>query len=324
MSINIKINNEENTIEINKLESDQDLQEKYNKMVEKNPLKLRDVPDRFKSYRMCLNAYIKDKQTYNDLSLLFRELLNNILYASYNFPKFELNNIDSYILKNELTNQMNNIYAKKISQSFSNHFNEILDSKNFLELMVTSGAVITGSFVLQSIYGESYENSDVDIFVNSKKGIDLCLYMRELIIKTTSSESRILPKEKNADYAKYVKSSEKGKNADYKKYMKSNKKENNIRYVETYLLCGKKIQIIGITDDINVIEYIRGDFDLDICKNILGYKKNQKKYKPYLLIYDLHSIVNKKTRQTHKKIRDERRIKYESRGFIIDKIYYSA
>ncbi|HSW76358.1 MAG TPA: hypothetical protein VLG50_04910 [Candidatus Saccharimonadales bacterium] len=149
----------------------------------------------------------------------------------------------------------------------------------FKLLMNDSGAIITGSFIIQCLLGVKWENTDIDVFVPlacDDLFVDFC---KSLKIKECDRMT----------YDVLL-----GKIVDIKDY-----------YINEHAL-----QFITI-DDTNMIDFINDDFDFDICKNAFYYNQ----FKPKIDIYDIKLLLYKFIFIKDETINDKRKRKYIERGF---------
>lgn len=185
--------------------------------------------------------------------------------------------------------------TKGIDKKFFSIFENVNDVNEFKNIMYETNALISGSFIMQQILGEKYEDSDVDIFLSSRhkyaKKIDDFLYSR---MELTGDINIARYREQNYSLITNV--------TDYEKN-------------------GHKIQLIYIDvfpDVILVHGFIEEDFDFDICKNVYYYnEKNSGKGK--LVTERVDQILEKKTEfkistKVGKTI--QRYHKYKERGFV--------
>lgn len=184
---------------------------------------------------------------------------------------------------------------EKLYEIFGNYMQE------FKDIMCKTHAAISGSFIIQSLLGTYYENSDIDIYVPFNKSVS---YINDFILKTTT------PTKLSNDSAYAL-------GMDY----------TIIKKVNTYTINNCIIQIIYLNVNNNidaVYDFIKNDFDFDICKNIYYYDGNDN-----VILYNPHQLLNKYTEfKTSKKLGNsiERYYKYMKRGFVftnIDKLSYT-
>lgn len=182
---------------------------------------------------------------------------------------------------------------KVINQKFYELFGNL--TPDFKKIIKELECVITGSFILQSILSLYWKETDMDIYVlgskedeKSKTILDdfLTDKMGYKIVKHTSSYSESIA---------------------------------GILEVRTY---DKKdspyqVQLIIVTVEDNLHNYVESNFDFDICKNIYSIDKNNKES---LSIYKINEILSKKTKFA---LNDRNRVgssverckKYQKRGF---------
>lgn len=218
----------------------------------------------------------------------------------YNIINY-LNSDDIYNLLQTCKHYKSNITSseikrqtlKEINQRFTDLFGN--QTQEFKKIMKELECVLTGSFVLQSILKTYWEETDLDIYIlgakeddKSKTLMDYFLTdkMGYKIVKTTTS------------YIEAV--------AGILEVRTYDKKDSPY-----------KIQLIMVTVEDNLHNYVIGNFDFDICKNIYSIDKNNKET---LFIHKINDILSKKTKFA---LNDKNRIgstavrcrKYSRRGF---------
>ena len=201
---------------------------------------------------------------------------------------------------NEINTRLSLIFKDKYDD-----FNKILDNTK---------AVISGSFIIQCILGEYWENSDIDIYfptTNNKKYSTNCnnpyYELEKFLYETVKFEVN----ESYSAISRYKSDQSNGK--------------LNIEYVRNYDTVINSIQVIQAKVDNNhdkMNEFIHETFDFDICKNV--YYINDRK--ACLKILKLNDILNKVTEfkigyRVGSSI--QRCEKYKKRGFnIINNMTY--
>lgn len=179
-----------------------------------------------------------------------------------------------------------NCIYKNLQFHFGKHYNA------FIRFIKTSNLMISGSFIIECILGEKYENSDIDVYIFTKIRYDK---LRSLKIVTDNQYNSM----HNYDYGGSL--------------------SIPIDHIVNYYLPSKKIlQMISLENSqINSFEkfkdFVVNSYDIDICKNIFTIKDD----KPKLYINNINKIISKidvshnaNTPKLHKRIQ-----KYESRGF---------
>lgn len=177
----------------------------------------------------------------------------------------------------------------------------------FIEIMNETGAVISGSFIIQCILGE-YWQSDIDIYFPTRGNKE---YNDDKIYRNSFYELEQFfyheCKYKLVD------------SCDVTKY----KYDRSISMVRNYKTNHDEIQIIHFnTKKSNMINRINEAVDFDICKNCYYVENN----KHQLYIYKLIDILHKQSTFNYSKsLGDsiERCYKYRNRGFTMDNHYTS-
>lgn len=187
---------------------------------------------------------------------------------------------------------------EKIDKSFRFYFDKVASYDEFVESMKASGAVISGSFILQMITGEMYPNSDIDIYVNHPGKPD---YNEMEKLLYTRHPTRYIGSVYNDAAITCV-------------------REYQIKEIPFWKF--KCFQVINIKA--HPREFIVCHFDFDIIKNGFWYDEDG----PHIAIYNLDSIA-KKTITLNKeeyfrttpwampKNTENRLQKYQNRGFEI-------
>ncbi len=213
-------------------------------------------------------------------------LYNLKLTCKFYFKEITFANIKYVVVKN--------ITKRLINCSDINY-------NNLISYMGQYNVYISGSFILQCIMDEYWDNSDIDLYTNEN------IYLDENII--------------------------------YNENYEINKYDNNDGYfrlygitnVNNYITTKNKthIQLIKLGKNINIIDYIKTTYDFNICKNIYSVKNG----KHILYIDNLQNIMNKIVTGgilgTAHKFPD-RKQKYINRGFTFQNnfvgnhIYYNG
>ena len=174
------------------------------------------------------------------------------------------------------------------------------DLKELKSSINSTGAVISGSFIIQCILNEKWCNSDIDIFV-PMTFISICSDEPSLDINTFFEK-------------KYKKI-----NCQYTKEYSYLCIDNHFKYINCYTVNDTKIQIINTSfDNQDLVKFIMNSFDFNICKNMYKITKNKEE----LFIFDIKNIKDRKLKWNYiSNIQSSilRGYKYQSRGF--DVIY---
>jgi hypothetical protein len=254
---------------------------------------------------------------------------NSELYQLYKKTKLE-NQKEKYV---ELIEKNT---ANKIEKKFRELFGKFYD--DFVYIFEKSECRISGSFVLQNLLGEFWENSDIDIFTHSipKINFDYVYDWDDVNDWDDINEKPIKKKEKKEKNNKDINQCDESKsnifdfllyklNCQIKKSCSD--KYNNIAIqkkgdfhtdaiidVNDTNINNQKLQLISIKKEV-YLEKCIFDFDFDICKNICFVKNGQF----YVKIYKIREVFDKKFKFSYnnsfKTI--QRTEKYIKRGFNI-------
>ncbi len=187
------------------------------------------------------------------------------------------------------------VFKTSIIRKIDNFFKEYFDHQyaEFRKEMIKNRAILSGSFILQMILGEKWEDSDIDIYIPIK-GLNL---------KTTESGN---PKTELEDFlyfttyhacSNFQSGYETGPATQIKYIREYTKMDpeliikfdgqdiNNTDYLHerrmvdmrTIQKCNLRFQTILIDNDPDfnsMKKYIYHNFDLDICKNVFYYDTN--------------------------------------------------
>lgn len=217
----------------------------------------------------------------------------------------------------------------KIDSFFKDYFCDSYDE--FVKEMIKNKAVISGSFILQIILGEKWNNSDIDFYIPIK---GLTLEKTPFGNIKSSLEEFLYFKAKHL-CPNYQSGYETGPRTDIKfirDYTKMTKEQldklesidPNNYFFEKHIMDRKydinalRLQAILIdldTDYDTVKKHIIYNFDLDICKNVFYYESDGR---AKLNIFKAYQIIDKKTNfNFNHKVNDPiaRYIKYKNRGF---------
>ena len=185
----------------------------------------------------------------------------------------------------------------RLSKVFNEHFNEILNK---------TGAVITGSFILQCILGVYWE-SDIDICFPI---LDNQMFKNDISGHFVSELEQFLYETCQFKL---------GDSSSVLRYMPD--KKGLIKHVRTYITDSYDIDVIQMnTSSKHIINKIIQSSDFDICKNVFYIKDN----KPHIHIFKLLDIFQQKTtfKFTNRLDTSVKRCnKYKKRGFIFDNTY---
>lgn len=216
-----------------------------------------------------------------------KDILNLLGVLGYKEKIFNFNIKESYLSS----------CRNSIDNWFRNFFGE--NYEIFRREMIDSGSLISGSFVLQNILDENWNESDIDIFFcNLEKTpheYPLCYFLFALENKYKVIESRDIDmSERLGAYSK-------------SKY--------EIRRVLEYEIKTKKFQCIHLnTDTISGVSDFINNFDFNFCKSVFYYDENG----PHLSVPFFEEVMLKKTKISsinESKSSTSRREKYTKRGF---------
>jgi hypothetical protein len=200
------------------------------------------------------------------------------------------------------------IFKRRVMEKIDDWFKEFFGERynEFRQIMVDTACIVSGSFIIQVILGETWEGSDVDIFM----GMDSH--------KTVGHE---IPYESNVsllDYFLYTFDGtfcSVGNGATY-----TSEFGNPLHRTQTYNYKNKDINTVSLLLHSNIQtigDHIYDYFDFDICKNLLYYSNDGM----HLNIHSVNQILTKKTECKFGKSRDApnkllaRYRKYKNRGF---------
>jgi hypothetical protein len=155
-----------------------------------------------------------------------------------------------------------NSFPKNVSATFFKHVIKQLVDANininvFKKILLRFNAIISGSFVFSSIMNETYNNSDIDIYVSSN---DVpCQYVKRLM-KSLKKELNLSSISHDFDANDFY-------------FRERNKKSccklmNHIRHVFTFWTTTmKKIQVVVVRGD---TAYALSKFDMSVCKSYIS------------------------------------------------------
>ena len=193
---------------------------------------------------------------------------------------------------------------KNIKYNFTNSDTLYEEAKNlnwlqsFLETLPSCGAIVTGGFVLQAFYGETWKHSDMDVYCHTSK-------LPKLIQSVLDSyKGRDKP-----DYCIQLTPD----------YHNSFMKRNSIEYLVTFMGSGYSflgLQLIAVKDDVP-LSHVVSTFDLNICQvtydglnvELFGITLDDLEVKRGSLNPDYYQMFNFKL--------IKRIVKYRERGFNI-------
>lgn len=227
---------------------------------------------------------------------LCNDIINEIM--TYLHP------IDIYHLKSSCLFFYNLDMKKYIIDKINERLFEIFGDRlsDFKQCLKNTGAVISGSFLLQCVLNERWEGSDIDIYV-------------PIIGNNISRIEGGYIKSALDDFMHYEMKLD-GSHDNYAEEI-----NNNIKWVRNYRKhfndqSSTTIQIIGLYIDKNIesLQYeIDQMFDFDLCKNIYYYNGRDN-----IILSNLYDICNKMTHfKSSRLLRSslERYHKYKRRGF---------
>uniref|UniRef100_A0A6C0CBV1 Uncharacterized protein n=1 Tax=viral metagenome TaxID=1070528 RepID=A0A6C0CBV1_9ZZZZ len=201
----------------------------------------------------------------------------------------------------------------EINRRLYNIFNDDFD--DFKSAMRGSGAIISGSFIIQCILGEYWRDSDIDIYVNTKMFEDFHNpnHMTYDFLNKKSEDSDLSEHEDSVSDANIL------KYMTRKNYFLEHTALNYDglpAYIIDFKVHKTKIQFIGVPER-NIVMHIINNYDFDICKN--AYKFDDIfDGETNLFIYRLNDIFCRCTNFAPKSNLErniKRYLKYHRRGF---------
>ncbi|AYV82962.1 MAG: hypothetical protein Hyperionvirus3_108 [Hyperionvirus sp.] len=190
----------------------------------------------------------------NDLVSVISEYLTISEFNNYNivFPRKQ-----NYILfKAKIISTINSRLLKYLGHD------KLTELKNILK---ETGGIISGSFILQCVYDEYWEDSDIDIFAPPNKLINKYLGSWTPHVKKIYRSSK------------------------YKKLL------NEISNITEFNMGGHKFQQIKVQQKgSDMYKYIVANFDLDICK--MAYGVVNENGKEYLKIFNSTALMERTTK----------------------------
>jgi predicted nucleotidyltransferase len=153
---------------------------------------------------------------------------------------------------------------KRIQKVFGQHTNAF---KNLLEI---TGAVISGSFIIQAILDETWDKSDIDVFIPIRN-------MKSPSDNPSSEIEEWLLNDVKTPIKDYYAACRYGDNMAG---------GHHIKWIRNFKLNGSIIQLVhvDVTAD-KITQYILNSFDFSICKNVYSVGK--------LIVTDMGGILTK-------------------------------
>lgn len=198
------------------------------------------------------------------------------------------------------------LIKRSVLSEIENRLRDIFDDlPQFLQILAKSKSVISGSFIIQCILNEYWNDTDIDIYIPIK-GNNITGY--------TENDNPITIMEdylyKTMKFTHYEAANRYGHDINTEKLI--------FNWIRNYLKGNYSIQVIQVNIDENISEvknFIHQTFDFDICKNIYNFAENQS----YLSLYKMNQICSKMTKfkcayRLGSSI--ERCKKYQKRGFV--------
>lgn len=182
------------------------------------------------------------------------------------------------------------IVEGRLTENFKDKFEGLKD------ILAKSDSAITGSYLIQCVLNEKWEESDIDIFIPYKEGF----------LSPSNNKSSMVDQwiyDNGGTFNGYQES---------ERYGNPVGSDEVIFFIRNYKFNGFNVQTILVDHD-NIEEYVNDNFDFDICKNV--YKGGS-----YLKFKDIGSILRKKFNFDYaNNIRSsaKRKFKYQQRGFEI-------
>jgi hypothetical protein len=160
---------------------------------------------------------------------------------------------------------------KRIQEVFGQHTNAF---KNLLE---RTGAVISGSFIIQAILDETWDKSDIDVFIPIRN------------MKSPSDNP-------SSEIEEWLLNDVKTPMKDYYaacRYGDNMAGGHHIQWIRNFKLNDSQIQLVhvDVTAD-EITQYILNSFDFSICKNVYSVDKNVYSVDK-LVVTDMDGILTK-------------------------------
>ena len=153
---------------------------------------------------------------------------------------------------------------KRIQKVFGEHTNA------FKNLLNATGAVISGSFIIQAILDEKWENSDIDVFIPVR-------HLKSPHDNPTSEIEEWLLNDVKIPMMDYYAACRYGDNMVG---------GHHIQWIRNFKLNGSIIQLVHVDVSADKIEqYILNSFDFSVCKNVYSVGK--------LVVTDINGILAK-------------------------------
>jgi hypothetical protein len=248
-----------------------------------------------------------DKDQIHCINLLFYgDLFNNLIIyhiSIIDYCNLYLLNTKSYkYYKARFNACMCNKVIYRLKYVFDNLYEDLVKH-------MTKNVILTGSFLIQCLLNEDWNNSDIDFFVstdNVEFTPNFCslLLVNENAPKRHIYDDNLHDIESIEDYIMIPNSKIK-----YYNYVITNDKICYFIAEVSFYEPIYKVQVINVSKS-NVINYIFGAFDFPVCKNVFYFSNNV----PTLKIYNLNALINKIITSNEHNKRSE---KYADRGFKI-------
>ena len=316
--MNIDINFDNKLVNINGTEINATQYLKQQETIPEKPLNIvnididfKDLPEKYKTYQLCLKMFFKS----NNKDYMNEELksVSRLIETAGKYANIDNLSLKDYLsVKYGLVENTINLFICQLIKIKMESLLAFIVSSGFFDFrmhMLHSGAILSGSCLLQQFYGKDY-NSDYDIFVNKSKSTGLITFF-----------TGIGTLQLNENTNNYKKIGSNGEIVNDEQYTKINNGSNKkmIENVHTFIVKScYKVQLIVVNDDIPAKEFIEKDFDIDICKNMFWYDS----LLPSVSFNNIHNLILKKAKFTNSKESNEtmekRKRKYLDRGFIFE------
>lgn len=221
------------------------------------------------------------------------------------YPRDILNLLDALNCKEKILSfNMKESYLIACRNQIDNWFRDFFGEsyENFKKGMILSKAMISGSFVLQNILNENWNDSDIDIFLREKEDLSQNPAYKYLCILLYSLQRK---------YSKgpHVRDNRLQRLESYSHVM------NEIHRILEYKVKTQKFQCIhlNLENDSGVLDYINR-FDFNFCKSIFYYDEKG----AHLSIPFFEDVFFKRTKISsinYEKFSPSRWDKYAERGF---------
>ena len=193
-----------------------------------------------------------------------------------------------------LQSKLSNGISKRLCDIFEDNSNE------FKALLEQTGAIVSGSFILQSILNENW-NSDLDLYVPMHQREKLCNFLYKNIVMRNKYDDGYCWTLEDLQYDD----------------MQTCKiiYHPKIRVCNRYRIDKHKAKIkLWTVDDDHLETFITNTTDLDICRNVYGITGGNE----YVKVFRIDQIIDKRTEFKVGKYFTaglERYFKYQARGF---------